>query len=140
MKKSSPTLSGGQKLRPRERGRRIFADALTRPKNEAMSHMSKNEAMRASVNNLRRRSAKAKIEAMRALAKNFRRCSQAPTLKLRLFEFSSQGHQKSSIVSRNHDSNSYCAPSLGLRNTAGAEILEGDVWGALKIEHAVARP
>ena len=29
---------------------------------------------------------------------------------------------------------------LGLGNTAGAEILEGDVWGALKIEHAVAVP
>ena len=29
---------------------------------------------------------------------------------------------------------------LGLRNTAGAEILEGDVWGALNIEHAVVGP
>ena len=27
-----------------------------------------------------------------------------------------------------------------VRNTAGAEILEGDVWGALKIEYAVAEP
>ena len=31
----------------------------------------------------------------------------------------------------------YCWPSLGLGNTAGAEILEGDVWGALTVEHAV---
>ena len=30
------------------------------------------------------------------------------------------------------DCPAYCWPSLGLGNTAGAEILEGDVWGALK--------
>mgnify|MGYP007000130276 CR=1 len=30
------------------------------------------------------------------------------------------------------------ALSVVYGNTAGAEILEGDVWGALKIEHAVA--
>ena len=29
---------------------------------------------------------------------------------------------------------------LGLRNTAGAEILEGDVWGALKSKQYVVRP
>ena len=29
--------------------------------------------------------------------------------------------------------------SLGLGNAARAEILEGDVWGALKIEHYVLR-
>jgi len=31
-----------------------------------------------------------------------------------------------------HSRNSYCWPSLGLGNTAGAETLEGDVWRALK--------
>ena len=31
-----------------------------------------------------------------------------------------------------NDSNGYCVASLGLGNTARAEILEGDVWGALK--------
>ena len=36
-----------------------------------------------------------------------------------------------------HDSPAYCRPSLGLGNPARAEILEGDVWGALKIEHYV---
>ena len=36
-----------------------------------------------------------------------------------------------------NDSNSSCRPSLGLGNTVGAEILEGDVWKALKIKHAV---
>ena len=30
------------------------------------------------------------------------------------------------------DSPAYCRPSLGLGNTAGAEILEGDGWRALK--------
>ena len=44
------------------------------------------------------------------------------------------------MPSRNHDSNSYCGPSLGLGNTARAEILEGDVWGAPKIEHTVLPP
>ena len=39
-----------------------------------------------------------------------------------------------------NDSNSYCVASLGLGNTARAEILEGDVWGALKIEHYVLGP
>ena len=29
-----------------------------------------------------------------------------------------------------HDFPAYCWPSLGLGNTAGAETLEGDVWGA----------
>ena len=47
-------------------------------------------------------------------------------------------HSNLSVPSLSNDSNSYCCPSLGLGNTAGAEILEGDVWGALKIEHAVA--
>ena len=45
-----------------------------------------------------------------------------------------------SLTPLSHDVPAYCWPSLGLRNTAGAEILEGDVWGALKIEHAVAEP
>ena len=40
------------------------------------------------------------------------------------------------MPSLGHDSNASWWPSLGLGNTAGAEILEGDVWGALKIEHA----
>ena len=31
-----------------------------------------------------------------------------------------------------NDSPASCWPSLGLGNTAGAEILEGDVWRALK--------
>ena len=39
---------------------------------------------------------------------------------------------------RAHDFPTYCWPFLGLGNIAGAEILEEDVWGALKIEHAVA--
>ena len=39
-----------------------------------------------------------------------------------------------------NDLNSYCRPSLGLGNPARAEILEGDVWGALKIEHYVLPP
>ena len=34
---------------------------------------------------------------------------------------------------------SYFWPSLGLGNPARAEILEEDVWGALKIEHYVLR-
>ena len=34
----------------------------------------------------------------------------------------------------------YCRPSLGLGNTAGAEILEGDVWRALKSVPPVAAP
>ena len=42
------------------------------------------------------------------------------------------------ILGRNNDPIPSWRPSLGLGNTAGAEILEGDVWGALKIEHAVA--
>ena len=36
------------------------------------------------------------------------------------------------LTSRAHDGPAYCWPSLGLGNTAGAEILEGDVWRALK--------
>ncbi len=36
-----------------------------------------------------------------------------------------------------YDCNGYCWPSLALGNPARAEILEGDVWGALKIEHYV---
>ena len=38
------------------------------------------------------------------------------------------------------DSNDTCRPSLGLGNLARAEILEGDVWGELKIEHYVLGP
>ena len=37
-----------------------------------------------------------------------------------------------SLTSLADDSNSYCWPTLVLENTAGAEILEGDVWRALK--------
>ena len=111
---------------------------LSRGPNEAMSHMSKNEAMRASAKNLHRRSHEAKTEAMRASAKNLRRCSQAPTLELRLFEFCSREHQKSSIPSCAHDADGYWWPSLGLGNTAGADILEGDVWGAMKWKQYVA--
>ena len=36
--------------------------------------------------------------------------------------------------------NGYCWPSLGLGNPGRAEILEGDVWGAVKIEHYVLGP
>ena len=36
------------------------------------------------------------------------------------------------ILGRNSGPIPSCWPSLGLGNTAGAEILEGDVWGALK--------
>ena len=50
-----------------------------------------------------------------------------------------------SFTSRTHDSdgyandsNGYCWPSPGLGNTAGAEIPEGDVWGALKSTQYVA--
>ena len=32
---------------------------------------------------------------------------------------------------------SCCVASLGLGNTVRADILEGDVWGALKIEYYV---
>ena len=49
-------------------------------------------------------------------------------------------HYKSNMPSPNHDSPAYCRPSLGLGNPARAEILEGDVWGALKIEHYVLGP
>ena len=47
-------------------------------------------------------------------------------------------HPKRSTPSHVNECPAYCWPSLGLGdgNTAGAEILEGDVWGALKIEHA----
>ena len=34
-----------------------------------------------------------------------------------------------------NDSNGYCVASLGLGNTARADILEGDVCGAPKTEH-----
>ena len=38
------------------------------------------------------------------------------------------------MASRNHDSNGYCWPSLGLGNTAGAEILEGaPLWGVVGV-------
>ena len=46
-------------------------------------------------------------------------------------------HSPSSLFD---DSPAYCWPSLGLGNTAGAEILEGDVWRALKSKKYVARP
>ena len=36
-----------------------------------------------------------------------------------------------------YDCSRYYWPSLGLGNPARAEILEGTVWGALKIEHSV---
>ena len=39
-----------------------------------------------------------------------------------------------------YDSNGYCWPSLGLGNPAGAEVLEGDVWGALKSKQYVVGP
>ena len=48
--------------------------------------------------------------------------------------------RKSSITCCFHDSLAYCWPSLGLGTPARAEILEGDVWGALKIEHYVLLP
>jgi len=47
-------------------------------------------------------------------------------------------HSNLSVPSRPDDSNSYCGPSLGLGNTAGAETLEGDVWRALKSLSSVA--
>ena len=49
-------------------------------------------------------------------------------------------HCKSSITYWVYDSPGSCRPSLGLGNPARAEILEGDVWGALKIEHYVLPP
>ena len=90
----------------------IIADALTRPE----------------------------IEAMTASAKNLRRRSQAPTLELRLFEFSSRGLPNRRNTSCPHDCPAYCCPSLGLGNTAGAETLAGDVWGALKSKKYVGGP
>ena len=42
-------------------------------------------------------------------------------------------HCNLSLTSCVYDCPAYCRPSLGLGNTAGAEILEGDVWRALKI-------
>ena len=71
---------------------------------------------------------------MRASAKNLRRRSQAPTLELRLSEFSSWEHFHRSNTCWGDDCPAYCWPSLGLGNTAGDRILEGDVWRALKIE------
>ena len=50
------------------------------------------------------------------------------------------GDPKSSITCCRRDSNGYCWPSLGLGKPARAEILEGDVWEALKIEHYVLPP
>ena len=105
-----------------------------------MSHVSKNkkpserhnEAMRASAKNLRRRSHEAKSEAMRASAKNLRRRSQAPTLELRLFEFSSRGHQKSSTPGGSNDSRGYCRPSLGLGNTSQSRDPRGRRLGSTK--------
>ena len=48
-------------------------------------------------------------------------------------------HYNLSLPLWRHDCPAYCWPSLGLGNPAKAEILEGDVWGALKIEHHVLR-
>ena len=39
------------------------------------------------------------------------------------------------IMCCHHDSHAYCGPSLGLGKPARADILEGDVWGALKSQH-----
>ena len=44
------------------------------------------------------------------------------------------------MPSRDHHSNGYCCPFLGLGNTAGAEILEGDVWRATNAQHNLAGP
>ena len=52
--------------------------------------------------------------------------------ELRSWRESSGEQYNLSETSRQNDS------SLRLVSTAGAEILEGDVWGALQIEHAVA--
>ena len=50
-------------------------------------------------------------------------------------------HCKSSITCWVYDSPGYCrpslGPSLGLGNTARADNLERDVWGALQIEQYV---
>ena len=64
-----------------------------------MGHVSKNEAMRASAKNLRRR-------------------SQAPTL---------ESTENRSNTSRTNDSNSYCCPYLGLGNTRYSCVL-GSVY------------
>ena len=47
-----------------------------------------------------------------------------------------RGALKSSITCCGHDSPACYRLSLGLGHRARAQILEGDVWGALKIEHA----
>ena len=49
-------------------------------------------------------------------------------------------HCKSSFTCWVYDSPGYCRPSLGLGNTARADHLERDVWGALQIEHYVLGP
>ena len=55
------------------------------------------------------------------------------------WEETSGEHRNRSITSQGYDCSPSCVASLGLGNPAGAEILEGDVWGALKkIEHAAA--
>ena len=41
-------------------------------------------------------------------------------------------HCNLSLTSCVYDCPAYCWPSLGLGNTAGAEILQGDVWRALQ--------
>ena len=60
--------------------------------------------------------------------------------ELRSWRETSGEHWNSSIMCCTYDCNGYCWPSLGLGNPARAEILEGDVWGALKIEHYVLPP
>ena len=57
--------------------------------------------------------------------------------ELRSWREPSGEHSKPSITYWADDSTGYCWPSPGLGNTAGAEILEGAVWGAFKIEHYV---
>ena len=49
-------------------------------------------------------------------------------------------HQNLPLISCAHDSHGYCWLSLGLGSTAGAEILEADVWAVLQSATDVVRP
>ena len=65
-----------------------------------------------------------------------------PTVTVALWgsEIETSGeHYHLSMPSLFSDANGYCCPSLGLGNAAGAEILEGDVWGAPKSQKHVAQ-
>ena len=61
-------------------------------------------------------------------------------LEPRSWREASGEHQSLPLISCAHDSHGYCWLSLGLGSTAGAEILEADVWAVLQSATDVVRP